>query len=118
VSNSKERTGRTAKDDLRMSLMALKEIGECRPSSVNAATARNVLHEDLGRFGDPNQHYSLDDDTRDRLIAHARQDASHAVLNSDKAMNLAAKSLRATRLLMLIVLACTAVILWAIWSGK
>lgn len=40
--------------------------------------SQNVLHEDLNG----GEHYGLTDDTRDRLLAHARQDASHSVLLS------------------------------------
>lgn len=43
----------------------------------SAALGRNILKEELGAFTDPFRGappYNLDDDTRDRLIAHARED--------------------------------------------
>jgi len=46
-----------------------------------AAMALNILEKDLGSYSDSAAvDYALDEATRDRLIAHARQDASHAVL--------------------------------------
>lgn len=41
------------------------------------ARARNVLHDDLGYFDDSGKvDYDLDQPTRDRLLAHARQDVA------------------------------------------
>jgi len=47
--------------------------------------ARNVMQEDTGVFGGPvDISYDFDDATRDRLIAHTRQDAANAmILGSD-----------------------------------
>lgn len=47
--------------------------------NLDAATAQNVLHEDLGYFATKSAEYDLDQTTRDKLLAHARQDAAHAV---------------------------------------
>lgn len=41
------------------------------------ARARNVLEDDLGRFDDSGKvDYELDQPTRDRLLAHSRQDVA------------------------------------------
>ncbi len=41
------------------------------------ARARNVLDDDLGRFDDSEKvDYELDQPTRDRLLAHSRQDVA------------------------------------------
>lgn len=53
-----------------------------RLSGRNAVVARNVLHEELGYIGERRDPYHLDDDTRDILLAHARQDTAHALINS------------------------------------
>ena len=46
---------------------------------ANNAVARNVLDIDLGKFGvDDYSSYNLDQSKRDRLLAHARQDAASA----------------------------------------
>ncbi len=49
---------------------------------VNEVTARNVLHEDLGRFSDVLPSYDLDQDTQDRLLVHTREDAAYSLLNT------------------------------------
>ncbi|WP_039018971.1 hypothetical protein [Halocynthiibacter namhaensis] len=55
--------------------------------------------------------YDLNDDQRDRLLAHARQDASLAVYVSHEAMK-TAKALR--HLIWFLLLICL-IILWRIW---
>jgi hypothetical protein len=47
-----------------------------------AITARNILGEDLDHFTPPPMVYELDEDVRDRLMAHTRQDAAHALMNT------------------------------------
>lgn len=69
-----------AKAALRSELRFIKDFGGGR-AQRDAAIARNVLHEDLGYYDSQQFVYSLDEDTRDRLIAHARQDAAHAVIS-------------------------------------
>jgi len=70
----------TAKEALKAELDAIKSLrGDA--SMIDAAIGRNILREDLGEYKtDWLASYSLDEHTRDRLIAHARQDAAHAVL--------------------------------------
>ncbi|WP_159082458.1 hypothetical protein [Paragemmobacter aquarius] len=46
---------------------------------LSDALGQNILHEDLGAFSDPLKRvepYRLDGDTKDRLIAHTRQDVA------------------------------------------
>jgi hypothetical protein len=69
-------------EHLRQQIAFARETGATSPSALNAVAGRNVLHEDLGRFSSRLPHYRLNEDTRDRLIAHARQDAAHALLNT------------------------------------
>ena len=48
-----------------------------RRKAVWSAFSKNVLHDDLGYFSDSDGTiYNLSDETRDRLIAHSRQDAA------------------------------------------
>jgi hypothetical protein len=42
--------------------------------------ARNILEAELGRFADPQPEYNLDEATRNRLIAHGREDAVHVLM--------------------------------------
>ncbi len=53
-------------------------------SAENGIVARDVLHGEIGLNGPSERHepYHLDADTRDILIAHGRQDAAHALLNT------------------------------------
>ncbi|MHC2454523.1 hypothetical protein ACVMIX_001164 [Rhizobium leguminosarum] len=72
--------GQTAEADLKVRLDAIRSLGGDQ-AAVDAAIARNILHEELGQFEDSAlATYNLDDTTRDRLIAHARQDAAHAIM--------------------------------------
>ncbi|NKK58783.1 hypothetical protein GFM44_23070 [Rhizobium leguminosarum bv. viciae] len=72
--------GQTAEADLKVRLDAIRSLGGDQ-AAVDAAIARNILHEELGQFeGSSLPTYGLDDATRDRLIAHARQDAAHAIM--------------------------------------
>jgi hypothetical protein len=74
---------RTAKDAHSASLWARRSLGQKGAFWDNYATARVTLEGDLGQFTDqPPAYYDLDEPTRDRLLAHARQDAAHALLNT------------------------------------
>lgn len=73
----------TAEEHLKWQLGFASRYGIKKPSELNALTARNVLHEELGYFDGPSgRNYQIDQDVRDRLIVHGRQDAAHALLNS------------------------------------
>jgi hypothetical protein len=71
-----------AEEHLIQQLAMARETGARDANLLNSIVAKNVLHEDLGRFDTIPQWYRLDTDTRDRLIAHARQDAAHALFNT------------------------------------
>ncbi|WP_173995736.1 hypothetical protein [Agrobacterium tumefaciens] len=70
----------TASEDLRVRIATIHAVQGNDQAAVDAATARNILHEELGYFSDPQTGYSIDEATRNRLLAHTRQDAAHAVL--------------------------------------
>lgn len=72
---------RTASEDLAARVGTIRAVQGDDMAAINAATARNILHEELGYFSDPQTGYNLDEGTRNRLLAHARQDAAHAVLS-------------------------------------
>ncbi|RUZ76916.1 hypothetical protein EN943_15660 [Mesorhizobium sp. M7A.F.Ca.US.006.01.1.1] len=70
--------------DIKAALAAHKElVGKPSVEQANGIVACSGLHGELGYLDDgvPTV-YSLDEDTRDRLIVHARQDAAHALLNT------------------------------------
>jgi hypothetical protein len=74
---------KTFQEGLRGELQVLRDLGRKGPTWEAQALSRCTLHEDLGYYSDStNSDYGLDEATRDRLIAHARQDAAHAVAAS------------------------------------
>jgi hypothetical protein len=79
-----EREPETGDQALKRQLSLAKETASSRDwdNISNAVIARNTLHEDLGRYSSGGHCYNLDQDTRDRLLVHARQDAAHALLNT------------------------------------
>jgi hypothetical protein len=69
--------------------------------SHNAFMSQSILQDDLGNFSDSrNLVYDLSDEQRDRLIAHARQDAAHATINSIEIIN----SIRSLKLWIIVLL--------------
>lgn len=48
----------------------------------NLAIARNVTNEEMGRYGEHALEYSLQQKTKDTLLAHGRQDVAHALCNT------------------------------------
>ena len=78
------------------------------PSKFNGMVARATLQQDLGELSDPVADYCFGETVRDRLIAHARQDAAHALLNTISAL----ETLRTIRRLLI---ACLAVIIYIAW---
>jgi hypothetical protein len=69
----------------------------------NYAVGFETLEGDLGRGASRPQPYDFDDTTRDILIAHTRQDAAHALLNTISLLR------RLTALRRLVYLQCFAV---------
>jgi hypothetical protein len=81
------------------------------PSWKNKETARFTLNDDLGHFSDSICFdYGLDQKTRDRLIAHAREDSAFALLNTISLM----KSVKTLKVLMVIVCIMLGIILFRI----
>jgi hypothetical protein len=68
--------------------LALKRDSRYTPPGVdlrkqmNLTIAENALELDLGKFADTLPSYRIDQETRDRLIAHARRDAAEAVCST------------------------------------
>ena len=87
----------SADGHLKIQLAMSKDMGWKDANALNLVAARTVLQEDLGRFSGHLQVYGLDDDTRDRLLAHARQDAAHALSNTATLLD-QVKGLRRTML--------------------
>ena len=77
----------SAAEHLKMRLAMSRDIGIKDPNSLNAIVARNILHDELGRFRGGQRNYSLDPETGNRLLVHARQDAAHALLNTSSVLD-------------------------------
>lgn len=65
-------------EEVRAAIKAQREFGRRGPHWDNAAVGQVVLHEDLAEGLD----YGLYQEQTDRLLAHARQDAAHALCNT------------------------------------
>jgi len=74
-------------------------------------TARYTLDQDLGHEAGSAQEYDLDEITRDRLIAHTRQDAALAVFLANEATT----NSRAAKILGWIIVFLLGLLLWRIW---
>ena len=95
----------TAEEAYKAAMDAHKLIGSRNTVSDNNVLANNILEGDLGYFSNRGlQNYDLDKETRDRLIAHARQDAALAVINSSSILN-ELKKIRSAQTIILIMVA-------------
>ena len=85
-------------------------------------TARNVMQEDIGLFGEPADiPYLFDDETRDRLIAHTRQDAANAMILGSGAIDgieRLQKSARNLSWVSFILLGLVLLLLWVVLGGR
>lgn len=92
-------------NELRMRLEATKAVGGDAEAML-AARARFILHDDLGQVAGSHLHdYRLTDEVRDRLIAHARQDAAHAVIFAGQTYRTAKRVQWITLIILALVLA-------------
>ena len=56
-------------------------MGITSEHQANYLIAKNVADEEMGRYGEHPLEYSLQQKTKDALLAHGRQDAAHALCN-------------------------------------
>ncbi len=73
----------TYAEAVRLDLEIQKAVGKVSQEQIEATMARFGLKDDLGEFEGWQTVYDLDTATRDRLIAHARQDAAMAYYSSN-----------------------------------
>jgi hypothetical protein len=111
----------TAEEALAVVLKAQRSIslpGSDWNKQANHLVARNVLHSELGRYADSQPIYALDQETRDRLLVHARQDAAEAMCHARSLMDEVHQlksALRGVSLTALVLFA--AYLLWAWWES-
>lgn len=88
----------------------------------NAALGQNILRQELGHFGEwDGARYQLDQETRDRLLAHSRQDiastygmAVSALKAADNARRIATRACLYTFLTLLVSIAVLIVVILGI----
>ena len=107
-----------AEQALRGSLSATERFGrlagqDTKLSWRNHLSAKNVLQDELGQFGEyEGQRYTLTEDERDLLLTHGREDAAWSAMNAAQTLDAIEgfqRSLRAVkRLLWFLVLAVLA----------
>ena len=110
-------------EDLKARLLAEEKLalstgGPWTEAHRSRVIARNVLQEEIGRFGPMGTIYSLSEDERDRLIAHTRQDSAHALMITDATAETSQKILRAINFLIGAMLACTALIVVVVYRAS
>lgn len=59
-----------------------KKMGSFHDTERGQIIAREILHDELEYHDSPQIVYEMSDAVKNRLLAHARQDASHAVCNT------------------------------------
>jgi len=96
--------------------------GYTAEDSINVAIGQNVLREEIGYFGPwEGARYKFDDETRDRLLAHGRQDAASAFAMARSAFKEAHYARRVTTraaLFLLVLIALHVAILATLWLSR
>jgi hypothetical protein len=103
----------TFREALRETMSAQRSMGHKGANWDNQAVAYHTLLQDLGYYSDHNPSaYGLDENVRDTLIAHARQDAAHAVVNTASLL----KEMRIVRILLIAIVCLLVIIILAEFS--
>jgi hypothetical protein len=80
----------TSREALVADIEALRAVhapGEHLKKKENHIIARITLHSELGEYADHLPVYHLDQEKRDRLLVHARQDAAEALCHASSLMD-------------------------------
>ncbi|MGG3814203.1 hypothetical protein ABEV34_21525 [Methylorubrum rhodesianum] len=101
-------------DHIAQAIRVQRDLGMKGDNWDNHAVARGTLYGDLGYEGSNQSFYDLDEPTRDRLLAHARQDAAHALCNTTSLL----KRLRSVERLMYVSILANVVLLIAVLSAR
>jgi len=86
-SKEEKSTGIKAEQALIEKLKTIRSVAEATGqeipiNEINFHLSRNVLHEELGYFGEFSSVYTLSNETKTVLLVHGRQDASYAAANT------------------------------------
>lgn len=103
----------TTDEAIHIALKSAKMLeGKLSENRANDVVARGNLHGELGYHDDGNERvYNLDEQTRDRLIVHGRQDAAHALLNTISLLRVQEQHQKWNRRLLIICVVMLAIIL-------
>lgn len=84
--------GKSEAETVLASALEMVPSGIKHVSKANCLIARNVFQEEIGRYGEHGGvRYDFDQKTHDILLAHVRQDAAHALLNTESLLEHGAK---------------------------
>lgn len=102
-----------AEAQLAATLRSMKSLG-CTQSDLNNFVAKNVVHQEIGVYGDDAdlKTYSLSEAMRDRLIVHARQDAASAMIHADTCLQILSRIEKRLNDLYFLLLVLTAAIIY------
>jgi hypothetical protein len=89
---------------LASALKTRKSMGITSEHQANYLVAKNVADEEMGRYGEYPLEYSLQQKTKNTLLAHGRQDVAHALCNTKSIMDQNARIAAQLRLLNFLVL--------------
>jgi hypothetical protein len=96
----------TDADKVLSSALEMVPAGIKHVSKANLLIARTVFQEEIGRYGEYDGiEYHFDQKTYDLLLAHTRQDAAHALLNTSSLLEYGAKISAQLRLLNILAFA-------------
>jgi hypothetical protein len=63
-------------------MLSMVPHGTDKEAFISRFMAKEILQEEMGQRSIPQPEYGLDQAARYRLLAHTRQDAAHALLNT------------------------------------
>ncbi len=100
---------------IQSTIKARRAIGLKGESWDNQAIARDILFDELGYNQADRPNYHLDEQTKDILLAHARQDSSHALSNTISLLERVERLDRTVRSLCVFVVAAGITIVYLLW---
>jgi hypothetical protein len=107
----------SSKAALLNAIQSQRSLGLTGDNWDNYAAAFSTLQREIGHFPDDTHLdcYEFDEAIRNRLLAHGRQDAAHALMNTASLLNRVVSLQRQVAALGLVTLSMLAVIAWKLW---
>jgi hypothetical protein len=102
--------GRTEAETTLASALKMVPSGLKGASKANYLITQNVVHEERELYGEYAFEYHFNQKTSNILLAHGRQDAAHALLNTSSLLEHGAKISRQLRVLNVLAVAAVCMI--------